>query len=265
MNHEVLQTAGRLTSERQPFALATVVRVEGSSSAPCGSKAIVDANGKLVCGWIGGGCAESAVRRAARESIEAAEPRTITIDMMDELLGVGMPCGGVMDVFIEPVLPRPELLILGRGRIAEALAAMGAVLRFRVTVTDPSAERSAFPSADRILNSDLDLSQSAIGADTWVVIATQHKGDHLLLRRALAAGAPYIALIASSHRAGLVLDGLENTSCVHTPAGLEIGAATPEEIALSVLSEIVAVRRGVSRAEVRRKALVPTIVRSCSR
>jgi xanthine dehydrogenase accessory factor len=265
MNHDVLQTAARLMADREPFALATVVRVEGSSSAPCGSKAIVDARGKLLCGWIGGGCAESAVRRAAREAIEVAEPRTITIDMTDELLGVGMPCGGVMDVFIEPVLARPDLLILGHGRIAEALAAMGAVLRFRVTVTDPSAERSAFPAAERVLTSDLDLSQSAIGPDTWVVIATQHKGDHLLLRRALASGAPYVALIASRHRAALVLEDVEDSSRVHTPAGLEIGAATPEEIALSVLSEIVAVRRGVAATKLTQKVFLPIVVRSCDR
>jgi xanthine dehydrogenase accessory factor len=264
MNHEILETAARLTAARQPFAMATVVRVEGSSSAPCGSKAVVDAAGKLVCGWIGGGCAESAVRRAARESIQAAAPRTVTIDMMDELFGVGMPCGGVMEVFIEPVLPRPDLLVLGHGRIAEALAAIGALLHFRVTVTDPSAEPSAFPTADRVLTADLDLTQSDIGPDTWVVIATQHRGDPILLRRALASGAPYIALIASAHRAALLLDELEHDAeRVHAPAGLEIGAATPEEIALSVLSEIVAVRRRA--ASLPHKTLRPTVVRTCDR
>lgn len=239
MNLDVLQTAARLTTERQPFAMATVVRVEGSSSAPCGSKAIIDDRGRLVCGWIGGGCAEGAVRRSALEAIEAGAPLTITIDMTDELLGVGMPCGGVMDVFIEPMLPRPGLVILGHGRIAEALAAMGALLRFRVTLHDPSV--------------DLDIGHSGMGPDTYVVIATQHKGDHQLLRRALASGAPYIALIASRHRARLVLEDLDHPDRVHSPAGLDIGAATPEEIALSVMSEIVALRRGAPSTALRDK------------
>jgi len=268
MQPDVLQAAARLAEERQSFAIATVVRVIGSSSAPCGSSAVVDARGKLVSGWIGGGCAESAVRRAALDCIAAAAPCTITIDMTDELRGVGMPCGGVMEVFIEPVLPKPELLILGHGRIAEALAVIGATLQFRVTVSDPSAERAAFPAADRVLTCDLDLSESGIGPSTYVVIATQHKGDHLTLHRALRSGAPYIALIASAHRAKLVLDdlassGVDGLHRVHAPAGLEIGAATPQEIALSVIAEVVAFRRGAT--ELQHKTVQDFVVRMCDR
>ncbi len=131
---DVLKTANELTEMRQPFAIATVVRVEGSSSAKPGSKAIVDREGKIVTGWIGGGCAESAVRHQALKCIASETPQLITLDMTDELLGVGMPCGGIMDVYIEPVLPKPELLIAGHGRIAETLAALGGMLGFRVTV-----------------------------------------------------------------------------------------------------------------------------------
>lgn len=243
--------AAELRGEGRPFAVATVVRVEGSSSARRGSKALIDREGKIVVGWVGGGCAESAVRSSAISCIEENKSLLLTLDMTDEVLGVGMPCGGKMDVFIEPVLPKPELLIVGHGRIAETLAALGNLLNFNVTVNDPAANRESFPSADRLATRDLDLSQTPIGANSYVVIATQHKGDHLWLQKALEKEAAYIAVIASAHRARLVLDYLlaegvpaEKLARVQSPAGLDLGAQTPEEIALSILSQIVALRRG---------------------
>jgi xanthine dehydrogenase accessory factor len=245
--------AAELASSGNPFAVATVVRVEGSSSAKRGSKALIDHQGKIVHGWVGGGCAESAVRTGAVSCMEQNKSLLLTLDMTDEVLGVGMPCGGKMDVFIEPVLPKPELLIVGHGRIAETLAGIASLVNFTVTVNDPGATREAFPSADRLVTRDLDLSETPIGPNTFVVIATQHKGDHLWLEKALAQEAGYIALIASAHRARLVLDYLlaegvpaEKVARVQSPAGLDLGAQTPEEIALSILSQIVALRRGGS-------------------
>ena len=251
MSLDLYAKAAELTAQGKAFAVATVVRVEGSSSAPRGSKAIIDAQGKLLFGWVGGGCAESAVRLEALRSLELEQPLVITLDMTDELLGVGMPCGGKMDVYIEPVLPRPDLLIAGHGRIAEAMAAFAHLLGFRVLVNDPGAEQSAFPQAEQVVAEDFDLSQTPIGPNTYVVIATQHKNDHLWLQKALQAEAAYVALIASRHRAKLILDYLaaegvsaERIARIFAPAGFDLGAATPEEIALSILSQIVAVRRG---------------------
>src|ERR1700761_4683380 len=146
--------AAELAKQGQPFAIATVVRVEGSSSARRGSKAIIDSTGRVLAGWIGGGCAESAVRSESKLALETETPRLITVDMSDELLGVGMPCGGIMDIFIEPVLPKPELLIVGHGRIAETLAVLGDLMDFAITVNDPGAERSAFPQAQRLGTED---------------------------------------------------------------------------------------------------------------
>src|SRR5262252_3528802 len=122
--------AAELSARRQIFAVATVVRVEGSSSARLGSKAIIDDKGKILLGWVGGGCAESAVRSTALECIKRGEPQLINLNMQDEVLGVGMPCGGMMDVYIEPVLPQPELLIAGHGRIAQVLANLGKLMSF---------------------------------------------------------------------------------------------------------------------------------------
>lgn len=248
---DLYRKAADLVSQGISFAIATVVRVEGSSSARRGSKALVDSNGKLLVGWVGGGCAESAVKSEALKAIGSGLPRMVTVDMTDEQLGVGMPCGGTMDVFVEPVLPRPELLVVGHGRIAEALSTLGHLMGFSVTVNDPAAEAAVFPQADKLITEDFDLTESAIGPATYVVIATQHKRDHLWLKKALDSNAAYVALIASRHRTALVLDYLRaeqvseaRIANVYAPAGLNLGATTPEEIALSIVSQIVALRRG---------------------
>src|SRR5215475_9459812 len=146
--------AAELSSGRQSFAVATIVRTQGSSSAKPGSKALIDAQGKILMGWVGGGCAESAVRSEALRCIRTETPILITLNMQDEVLGVGMPCGGMMDVYIEPVLPKPELVIAGHGRIAETLASLGYLMNFSVTVHDPLADRESFPAAERIVNKD---------------------------------------------------------------------------------------------------------------
>jgi xanthine dehydrogenase accessory factor len=274
---DLYRQAAQLISEGKPFAIATVVRVEGSSSAPRGSKALIDAQGRLVTGWVGGGCAESAVKSEALKTIASGKPQLIILDMRDEQLGVGMPCGGKMEIFIEPVLPKPELLIVGHGRIAETLSALGHLMGFAITVNDPAAERAAFPHAEKLVTEDFDLTATPIGTNTFVVIATQHKRDHLWLQKALEGNAAYVALIASRHRSRLVLDYVaaagilpEKIALVFAPAGLDLGAATPEEIALSIISQIVALRRGGTvRAlslEARGEALqdaADTIIRQC--
>lgn len=251
LTSDLYAKAAQLTEQGKSFALATVVRVEGSSSAKRGSKALIDAQGKIVVGWVGGGCAESTVKHEAVKCIKLERPELITLDMTDEVLGVGMPCGGKMDVYIEPVLPQPELLIAGHGRIAQVLAVLGNLMNFSVTVNDPGADREEFPNVTRVVNKDFDVVETPISARTFVVIATLHKNDHLWLEKALEGDAAYVALIASRHRARLVLDYLlatgmpaEKVEKVWAPAGLNLGATTPEEIALSIMSQIVAVRRG---------------------
>jgi len=265
---DLYNKAAQLAARDEPFALATVIRVEGSSSAPRGSKALIDSQGKLVTGWIGGGCAESAVRGEALKCLETGSPLIVTLDMSDEQLGIGMPCGGTMDVFIEPVLPAPELLVVGHGRIAETLSTLGHMMGFAVIVSDPAATPADFPHARTIVTEDFDLTETPIGPRTHVVIATQHKRDHLWLQKALEGSTAYIGLIASHHRAALVLDFLraagvaeEKVASVYSPAGLYLGAATPEEIALSVLSQIVALRRGGSAAK--QDAAVDALIRHC--
>src|SRR5262249_10046817 len=149
--------AAELCGQRRAFSVATVGRVEGSASAKPGSKALIDDSGKILLGWVGGGCAESAVRSQALRAIQQEKSQLISLNMQDEVLGVGMPCGGMMDVYIEPVVPQPTLLIAGHGRLAETLAALGHLMNFAVTVHDPSADPAAFPGAERVVVKDFNL------------------------------------------------------------------------------------------------------------
>jgi xanthine dehydrogenase accessory factor len=158
-----------------------------------------------------------------------------------------------MRVFVEPVLPRPMLWITGHGRIAEVLCSMSDLVGLDVVVTDPMAVPARFPAASRLVTDDLDYSRFAPAPEDFVAIASQHKGDHLSMRKALASGSRYIALIASRRRSRLVMDSLRRDGVseselarVSAPAGIDLGARTPEEVALCIMSEIVLLRRGGS-------------------
>jgi xanthine dehydrogenase accessory factor len=241
-----------LRARREPYALATVVATVGSTSARPGAKALIDRQGTLLAGWVGGGCAESAVRQAALDTLRDGEPTVIELDLNDEVLGTGMPCGGSMRVLVDPVLPRPTVWVLGHGRVAECLCRFAATLGFRVVVHDaPPPDPARFPEAAEIIGDDDMYERLAPAAEDAVVIATQHKGDHVSAVRALRSPARYIAVIASLKRAGLVRDFLRgegfrdaDLARLRAPAGLDLGARTPEEIALSVVAEIVMLRRG---------------------
>jgi xanthine dehydrogenase accessory factor len=251
MVDDLFGTAHKLKSRGEAFAIATVLSVQGSGSAKPGSKVIVDTDGRVVLGWVGGGCAESTVCHEALESMSDGKVRVINVDLTDEVFG--MPCGGMMQVAIEPVLPKPDLVIAGHGRIAEMLAQLGHLLGFSVTVADPGLNPEAFPTADHVFTTGLTADQIEIKPTSYVVVATHHKGDHLSLKKAIESQAAYVALVASRTRSQLISEYLETAglsreqaSRVRAPAGLSIGAQTPEEIALSIISEVVAVRRGGS-------------------
>ena len=260
MSKDIFDVIRDLRAEGRPFAVATVVETVGSVSAKTSSKAVVDEKGRVVAGWVGGGCAESATCHTALECIESGQTTVLEIDLDDEVLGAGMPCGGHMRVYVEPMLPRPALWIMGHGRVAECLCSTGDMLGLDVVVNDPVADRERFPAATRLVTDDPDYDALAPKPGDFVVIATQHKGDHESMQRALASDARYIALIASRKRSRLVLDYLRGKGIaedgldrVMAPSGLDLGARTPEEIALCVMSEIVLVRRGGTGMRMRDK------------
>ncbi len=269
-DNDILGTALRLQAARRAFAMATVIETQGSTSARLSAKAIFDRDGAVISGWVGGGCAESTVAHAAIEAIENDAPQIIDIDLDDEVLGAGMPCGGSMRVYVEPVLPRPLLWILGHGRVSECLCHIGALMGFDPVVNDPMADAAHFPDAVRIIADDLGYEALSPAPADFVVVATQHKGDHESMRRVLKSEVGYIALIASHKRTRLVMDYLRDEGFdrvalerIRAPAGLDLGARTPEEIALSVISEIVMLRRGGSGVAVsqtpRAKTVGPSI------
>ncbi|TXF10732.1 XdhC family protein [Pelomicrobium methylotrophicum] len=268
MAKEILNVLLELREKREPHAVATVVETVGSVSAKTSSKAVIDRNGRVVAGWVGGGCAESATCRKALECMESGETAILEINLDDEMLGAGMPCGGSMRVYVEPVLPKPRLWIMGHGRIAEVLCLMGDLLGFEVVVHDPGITPEKYPNATRLITDDVGYEQLQPLESDFVVIATQHKGDHESLRRALRSSARYIALIASRKRSRLVLDFLlekgfapSDLERVMAPAGLDLGARTPEEIALAVISQMVLIRRqgsGLAKCEQVKEALNPS-------
>lgn len=261
MPKELIDHIFELRARREPYAVATVVETVGSVSAKTGSKIVIDQDGKIVTGWVGGGCAESTTCSAAVGSIASGRTAVIDIDLNDEVLGAGMPCGGHMRVFIEPVLPKPTIWIMGRGRVAECLCIIGDLMGLSIIVNDPALDRDRYPAACELITNDPEYEELRPEKGDFVVIATQHKGDHQSMRRALQSKADYIALIASEKRARLVKDylrdegfGEDDLSKVMAPCGLDLGARTPEEIALCVISEIVMVRRNGSGNRMRGKA-----------
>lgn len=258
MAKEIIDVVMEMRAKREPFAVATVVETEGSSSAKTGAKAVIDHAGRVVAGWVGGGCAESTTCHTALECIKTGRTTVIDIDLNDEVLGAGMPCGGSMRVYVEPILVKPTLWIMGHGRVAECLCLLGDLMGLSVVVNDPMVDRGRYPAAAQLINDDMGYSQLTPLADDFVVIATQHKGDHQSMKQALSSQAGYIALIASRKRSRLVLDylrqeGFDDSAMarVMAPAGIDIGARTPEEIALSVMTEIVMTRRAGSGVHMR--------------
>ena len=251
MIRDILDLQLELREERLPYALATVIEILGSSSAKPTAKALIDFSGKIIAGWVGGGCAQSMVSRVALECLKSGDPRVIDIDLNDEVFGAGMPCGGSMRVYVEPILPKPVLWLMGHGRIVESLCEFAYRLGFEVIINDPQATADRFPTAHCVISNDCRYQQLQPQSGDFVVIATHHKGDYDSLVRALQSEALYIALVSSRKRAKLVLERLgqegfseSNLAKVRTPAGLDLGAKLPEEISLSIASEMVLVRRG---------------------
>ncbi len=251
MDNETFYTkVGQLVAEQKKFVIATVVKTVGHTSGKVGSKAIILEDGKGLFGWVGGGCVETTVLHEALKTLKEGRSRTIYLEMEDELRGTGVPCGGSMEVYLEPVLPKKTLLLIGHGAIVESLAKIGKILDYRVVVVDPEDMFKNREGVD-LYSTDPDLKDVKIDGNTAVVVSTMHKLDHKYIKAALEGGARYIGLIASKKRAGIVFETLIRIGVdekllekVSSPAGLDIGAEKPEEIAISIISEIICLEKG---------------------
>ncbi len=254
---DVIDCMARMKGDAQPFALATVVRTKAATSAKAGAKAVIRADGSMV-GWIGGGCTLGAVRKAAREALGDGRARMIRVrpdadagpaEEGTEEVRNACASGGTIEVFVEPILPRPSLIVAGASATARALRALGRSAGFTVTAAALADDLAGIAEADEKL-AGFDLSRSPRAATSFIVVATQGKRDREALEAALSCGAPYVAFIGSRRKAAdlkaqLAARGVEaeRLAALRSPAGLDIGAVTPEEIALSVLAEIVRERR----------------------
>jgi xanthine dehydrogenase accessory factor len=249
---DVLDRAAGLRERGETFVVATVVRVDPPTSARPGDKALIAADGTLW-GWIGGSCSESLVRREALHAMGDGQPRLVKIspDMAPEhepgvVAHVSTcPSAGSLDVFIDPHLPRPVLLVIGGTPAAHTLVRLGATIGYQTCAVHPGAVASDFPEADRVIGS-LDLAPAHPAATTWAVVATMGHYDEEAIEALLPYDVAYIGLVASRKRAATVLAvltdrGVQGLHRVRRAADTSVGGSQ-EEIALAVLAEIVAER-----------------------
>jgi len=240
-----------------PFALATVVWRRSPSSAKVGARALVTSDGQLR-GWLAGACAEPAVIGEAKKAMQEATARLVFIGPPEEIAehardgvtAVPIACQseGALEVYVEPVLPNPQLVVVGRSPAVDTLARMGAVLGWRTVVVDDGGSVEDHPGIERV-ETVLDLASLGVGAGSFVVVATQGHYDEEALERALATDATYVGLVASRKRADSVRAYLrdrgaseERLARVHAPAGLDLGSVGTDEIGVAVLAELVRLR-----------------------
>jgi xanthine dehydrogenase accessory factor len=262
---DILNTISTRRAAGEPFALATVVRTVAATAAKAGAKAVILPDGTISEGWIGGGCARAAVLKAARDALADGRARLVSVQPPDLLAEHGVASGdetggvrfasnmcpsqGSMDIFVEPVLPRPDVVVCGSSPVAVAIADLARRMGFAVTACAPAAEQPAFAEVERRIEGYA-LPVTEPGS-RYVVVSTQGRGDEAALLAALAAEADYVAFVGSRRKAEVLKAKLaergvaaERLARLKAPAGLDLGAITPDEIALSILAEIVAVRRG---------------------
>jgi xanthine dehydrogenase accessory factor len=265
MRAEILQLAADLARKGEPFVLAVVVRREPASSAQVGNTAVITEAGDYH-GWLGGSCIQPTVVREARASLRDATARLISLspdpgaDRRPGVTTFPMTChsGGSVDIYLEPVLPAPTLLVFGVSPAAQALARLGKVMGYTVDVVDPDADRADFPDADR-LSATLDELQRPTPprARLFAVVATLGQHDEEATLAAIDLQPAYLGVVASRRRFAeikqtLVARGTASAALesIANPAGIDIGARAPEEVALSILAEIVKVRRAATEQAV---------------
>jgi xanthine dehydrogenase accessory factor len=260
MWNNILDQAGRLRDEGEPFVIATVVAYKSPQSAKPGSKAIVRPDGS-ISGWIGGGCVQPIVVREAQKALNTGKPKLVSISpeaTHGDWKGVEaymMTCqgGGSLEIYLEPVLPKPDLLIVGGSPVAQILSGLGRLLDFKVCVADPEAKQEQFPEADVVMT-DLESLRRRIDSRSYVVVATMGNGDEEGLESVMGTKPQYLGLVASKEKAKSLFQYVrdkgataEDIARIKCPAGIELGGETLPEIALSVIAEITRLRRAASR------------------
>jgi xanthine dehydrogenase accessory factor len=258
---DIYEQIVQLRREGRRGAVATIVNVRGSIPSFRTAKMLVRDDGSIV-GTIGGGCVEADVWQAAREVMESEKPRTLTFDLnQDPKYDTGLVCGGTLEIFVEPVLPPALLYIFGAGHVAMNLCKAAALGGFEPIITDDRtsyATKDRFPTARDIYAMDFDEAMRKLEPNetSYIVIVTRgHRDDMRLLRWAVQSHARYIGMIGSRRKVIGIFKTLREEGLpahlfarVHAPIGLDIGAVTPEEIAVSITAELIAIRRHADAA-----------------
>ena len=257
MNHEVFAALGEALSRGEEAALVTIVSSNGSTPQRVGAKMLVFGDGRIV-GTIGGGCYENDAFWKAREAIKTRRPELVHYELSDDFAQeTGLICGGQMDVYIEPIEPSPELYIIGAGHVGFHLGRLAADVGFRVHIVDDRekfANAERFPSAVEVVVDDIPtwIDRANLPAHAYAVIVTRgHTNDLEALRVLAPRELRYLGLIGSRAKVARIYDALvadrmpaDVLERVHAPIGLDIGAVTPQEIAVSILAELIAVKHG---------------------
>ena len=257
MNREVFAAVADALERGEPAALVTIVATTGSTPQRVGAKMLVFGDGRMV-GTIGGGCYENDAFGKARHAIVTRTPQLVHYELSDDFAQeTGLICGGQMDVYIEPIEPSPELYIVGAGHVGFHLARVAEEVGFRVHVADDRekfANAERFPTATEIVVDDIPswIARARIPAHAYVVIVTRgHTNDLEALRALAPRDLRYLGLIGSRAKVARIYDALTEDHMpadvlkrVHAPIGLDIGAVTPQEIAVSILAELIAVKHG---------------------
>lgn len=257
MNHDVFEAVAAALRRGEEAAMVTIVSAKGSTPQRVGAKMVVFADGRMV-GTIGGGCYENDAFWKARDVLRTRQPQMIQYELTDDFAEeTGLICGGQMEVYIEPVEPAPRLYVIGAGHVGFHLAQLAQATGFRLHVIDDRekfANAERFPGADEIVVDDIAewLHKAEFPANAYAVIVTRgHRHDLDALRALAARDLRYVGLIGSKAKVRRIYDALiaeamppECLARVHAPIGLDIGAVSPEEIAVSILAELIAVRRG---------------------
>ena len=252
---EIYRELVNRTSTGERAVLATVISSRGSAPRKAGAKMLIKNDGTSI-GTVGGGGVEKRVRERAIEVMNSGEPQVVHFDLSGKGEGAAMICGGQMDVFLEPILSPPTLYLFGAGHISQGTAAMGKMLGFRVVVIDPRPEynnNDRFPDADALIVEEYEsaFSKLSVDEDSYIVIyTTGHVLDEQCLDFAVGTKAKYIGMIGSKKKVKEVKERLlqkgisqQQLDRVYAPIGIGIGAETPEEIAISILAEIIKVKR----------------------
>jgi xanthine dehydrogenase accessory factor len=257
MNQEVFAAVAHALERGEPAALVTIVATTGSTPQRVGAKMLVFGDGRMV-GTIGGGCYENDAFWKAREAITNRRPQLVHYELDDDFAQeTGLICGGQMSVYIEPIEPSPELFVVGAGHVGFHLANLAHEVGFRVHVVDDRekfASRERFPNAAEVVAEDIPawIERTPLPAHAYVVIVTRGHNNDLEALRALAPRElRYLGLIGSRAKVARIYDQLvadhmppDVLKQVHAPIGLDIGAVTPQEIAVSILAELIAVKHG---------------------